>query len=88
MLGSYIANIIHNGIYQAINEMNCDWPTLAKAGLGTWCAPSSNSKPIGTAEERDEHWDWLRSLGLERHEQAFIENDSEAEILPSLTPKT
>ena len=29
--------------------------------------------------------DWLRSLGLERYEQAFRENDIDAEILPSLT---
>jgi class 3 adenylate cyclase/predicted ATPase len=29
--------------------------------------------------------DWLRGLGLERYEQAFIDNDIDAEILPSLT---
>src|SRR5215831_3021613 len=29
--------------------------------------------------------DWLRSLGLERYEQAFRENRIEADLLPSLT---
>jgi hypothetical protein len=29
--------------------------------------------------------DWLRSLGLERYELAFAENDIDAEVLPSLT---
>ena len=29
--------------------------------------------------------DWLRSLGLERYEAAFRENDVDAELLPSLT---
>ena len=29
--------------------------------------------------------DWLRSLGLERYEQAFRENRIEADVLPSLT---
>src|SRR5215469_14905316 len=28
---------------------------------------------------------WLRSLGLERYEQAFRENDVDAEVLPELT---
>ena len=28
---------------------------------------------------------WLRELGLERYEQAFRENDIDAEILPKLT---
>ena len=28
---------------------------------------------------------WLRSLGLERYEQAFHENDVDAEVLPELT---
>ena len=31
--------------------------------------------------------DWLRGLGLERYEQAFIDNDIDAAILPSLTAK-
>ena len=29
--------------------------------------------------------DWLRTLGLERYEQAFRENRIEADVLPSLT---
>jgi class 3 adenylate cyclase len=29
--------------------------------------------------------DWLQGLGLERYEQAFIDNDIDAEILPRLT---
>jgi SAM domain (Sterile alpha motif) len=29
--------------------------------------------------------DWLRSLGLERYEQAFRENEIDAELLPNLT---
>jgi hypothetical protein len=29
--------------------------------------------------------EWLRSLGLERYEQAFRENRIEADVLPSLT---
>ena len=29
--------------------------------------------------------DWLRSLGLERYEQAFRDNDVDAEVLPELT---
>ena len=29
--------------------------------------------------------DWLRSLGLERYEAAFRENDVDAQMLPSLT---
>ena len=29
--------------------------------------------------------DWLRSLGLERYEATFRENDVDAELLPSLT---
>ena len=29
--------------------------------------------------------DWLRSLGLERYEAAFRENDVDAEMLPNLT---
>jgi SAM (Sterile alpha motif) domain-containing protein len=29
--------------------------------------------------------DWLRSLGLERYEKAFRENDIDVEVLPSLT---
>lgn len=28
---------------------------------------------------------WLRDLGLERYEQAFVENDVDAELLPELT---
>jgi hypothetical protein len=28
---------------------------------------------------------WLRELGLERYEQAFLENEIAAEILPKLT---
>jgi hypothetical protein len=29
--------------------------------------------------------DWLRGLGLERYEQAFRDNDVDAEVLPELT---
>jgi SAM (Sterile alpha motif) domain-containing protein len=30
---------------------------------------------------------WLRGLGLERYEQAFLDNEIDEAVLPSLTPE-
>jgi hypothetical protein len=31
---------------------------------------------------------WLRGLGLEQHERAFLDNDIDAEVLPEPTAET
>src|SRR4051794_12063497 len=45
--------------------------------------PSGRARPIGGTGV--DVGDWLRGLGLERYEQAFRDNDIDADVLPELT---
>src|SRR3954452_22462248 len=59
-------------------------PRPCRYGLGRdRLRPSGRARPIGGTGVDVE--DWVRGLGLERYEQAFRDNDIDADVLPELT---